>query len=261
MSSKIEEIAPGCFRLGVPFLLNGVIPLGNHMNFIKLQSGRFIALSTVALDESTLKQVNELTHNGTLLDAVIATNPFHTLAFTQFHKAFPHARYYGTPRHIRNLPAIPWTGSVADESVRKLWSPEIEMRIPAGCEFDAPVPENLNHFSGIIALHVASKTLISDDAFNVTVHPSFFKSLFGAKHGHVTFFMTLHSQGIDQRPEAPKEFYVWMEALLRDWDFDNMATAHSGVLIGGAKKGVRELLQREKGQLSKDAVARGGVAF
>ncbi|ORY51079.1 hypothetical protein BCR33DRAFT_713000 [Rhizoclosmatium globosum] len=242
MSSKIEEIAPGCFRLGVPFLLNGVIPLGNHMNFIKLQSGRFIALSTVALDESTLKQVNELTHNGTLLDAVIATNPFHTLAFTQFHKAFPHAQYYGTPRHIRNLPAIPWTGSVADESVRKLWSPEIEMRIPDGCEFDAPVPENLNHFAGIIALHVASKTLISDDAFNVTVHPSFFKSLFGAKHGH----------GIDQRPEAPKEFYVWMEALLRDWDFDNMATAHSGVLIGGAKNG---------GQLSKDAVARGGVAF
>ncbi|KAJ3026702.1 UNVERIFIED_CONTAM: hypothetical protein HDU68_005203 [Siphonaria sp. JEL0065] len=258
--STIQEIAPGCFRLQTPFHLHGFINIKTHMNFIKLNSGRFVALSAVTLDEKALAQVNQLTQNGQLLEAVVGTNPFHTLAFKQFYDLFPNAKFYGTPRHIRNLDQIKWEGSVADELVRSLWSPEIEMRIPDGCEFDAPKPENLNHFNGIIAFHRASGTL--DDAFSVITDPSPIAKLFGSKQKRlVKFFLTFKSQGINKTPDAPRQFYDFWVSLLKDWEFDNLATAHGDFLIGGGKKALLQCLEKEKGALSRLAVANGGIAF
>ncbi len=40
--------------------------------------------------------------------------------------------YYGTPRHLRNIKDIPWAGDVNVCEIRNKWSPEVEMRIPAG---------------------------------------------------------------------------------------------------------------------------------
>ncbi|KAI9353903.1 hypothetical protein BDR26DRAFT_849427 [Obelidium mucronatum] len=260
--SKIQEIGPGCFRLRMPFLFLGFIDVGTHMTFIKLNSGRFIALSAVTLDAEAKAEVDSLTQNGELIDSVVATNPFHTLAFPQFYQYYPKAKFYGTPRHIRRYPEIPWTGSVAEEKVRKLWEPEVEMRIPAGCEFDAPVPESTNHFAGIIAFHRASKTIISDDAFKVETNPGFLERTFlGASHSRVTFHMTLVSQAIDKTPDSPKLFYDWVLQLVNDWDFENMTSSHGGVMIGGAKKGLVDCLERSKKDLSDFAVTNGGVPF
>jgi hypothetical protein len=74
----------------------------------------------------------KLTENGTKIEAVLATHPFHTLAFPAFHKSYPALKYYGTPRHLKNQPEIGWVGDLNDCKTRALWSPEVEMRIPAG---------------------------------------------------------------------------------------------------------------------------------
>lgn len=55
--------------------------------------------------------------------------------FESFYKLYPNAPYYGTPRHLRKFPSIPWKGDLNQETVRKTWEPEVEMRIPDGAEF------------------------------------------------------------------------------------------------------------------------------
>ncbi|KAJ3075884.1 hypothetical protein HDU98_006655 [Podochytrium sp. JEL0797] len=261
-ANTLQEIAPGCFRLRAPFHILHFIDIGTHMHFVKLSSGRFVALSAVVLDADAKKAVDKLTENGSLLDAVVATNPFHTLAFESFHKAYPSPKYYSTPRHARLYPDIPWSGSITDPKTLTQWSPDLDLQIPAGCEFDAPVPESINHFTGVIALHRASKTLICDDAFSAAQNPGLIqKTLLGAKHGQIMFHMSLLPHAIDKTPAAPKQFYDWVLALVRDWDFDNLSSAHGGVMIGGAKTALVECLERSKKSLSDLAVKNGGSSF
>ncbi|KAJ3022643.1 UNVERIFIED_CONTAM: hypothetical protein HDU68_009017 [Siphonaria sp. JEL0065] len=159
---KIVEIAPGCFRLRVPFYIF-FFDVGTHVNFLRLSNGKFLVLSAVTLDADTKEQVDTLTCNGELIEALVATNPFHTTAFPQWIDMYPSlakGKMFGTPRHLRMFPEIPWAGSTADEQVHKLWEPEVSMRIPAGCEFNDPKPELTNHFNGVIALYHASRIVI-----------------------------------------------------------------------------------------------------
>ncbi|KAJ3075883.1 hypothetical protein HDU98_006654 [Podochytrium sp. JEL0797] len=224
------------------------IDIGTHMHFLRLASGRFVVLSAVTLTAEAKFQIDQLTNNGQLIEAVIATNPFHTVAFEAFHKAYPQPKYYGTPRHIRNIPQIPWAGSVADDSVRNQWSPEIKMELPAGCEFIAPTPESTNHAAGIVALHAESKTVICDDVFRT-------------KNRDISFHIYLLSQGINKTPKAPRQFYDWVIELMRAWDFDNMSCAHGDVMIGGAKQGLGVCLEKAHQSLSELSVKNGGEPF
>lgn len=102
------------------------------MSIIGLRNGRYLIVDTIPLDAHLKQQIDQLTDNGNKIEAVLATHPFHTLAFPAFHQAYPNAPYYGTPRHLRNLPDIKWVGDLNDCATRNKWSPEIEMRIPDG---------------------------------------------------------------------------------------------------------------------------------
>ncbi|ORY29078.1 hypothetical protein BCR33DRAFT_588195 [Rhizoclosmatium globosum] len=234
------------------------------MTFIRLAtSKKFLVLSTAPLTPAMKSEIDILTQNGALIEAVLGTNPFHGDYFTAFYEAYPNAAYFGTPRHIRNNKVIPWAGCVGDEKVLGKWKAEgVEMRIPAGCEFDAPVPETTNHFSGVVVLHRESKTVICDDCFTVTKNPGFIlANVFGKHDGEVSFHMSLKSQALHKTPTAAKEYYDWVIQLCKDWDFDNMATAHGGVLLGGSKEALLAGLQKAKPGLIDVAVKNGGVAF
>ena len=96
------------------------------MSLLSLQStGKFLVLDTCALTTAAKIELDYLTQNGALIDGVIATHPFHTTYFTTFHAMYPNAKYYGTPRHIRMIPSIPWAGDVDTGAVRALWEPEV----------------------------------------------------------------------------------------------------------------------------------------
>lgn len=81
------------------------------------------------------EEIEEMTRGGSLIEAVIATHPFHTFGFKPFYQIFSsnHIKWYGTPRHLRVLPDIPWNGSVDDPIVQKLYLQfGVELSVPRG---------------------------------------------------------------------------------------------------------------------------------
>lgn len=105
------------------------------MSLIQLRNGNFLVIDTVMISDQLKRELDDLTNNGTKIEAVLAVHPFHTLAYSDFHKMYPNVKYYGTPRHIRKLTEIKWTGQLDEIDNRALlskWAPEVELRIPAG---------------------------------------------------------------------------------------------------------------------------------
>jgi len=182
------------------------------MNFIRLNSGKFLVLDTIALNGTLINEINVLTRNGTLIEAVLGTHPFHTLFFPAFYKQYPNTKYYGTPRHLRVVKGVQWTGSLYDCNNRVLW-PEIRMRIPRGAEFVNPQPEDTNHFSGIHVFHPTSGILHVDDTESI---------LFDV----MTFHPSILTVGLYHIPEGPVAFNGFIKGILNDWKFTVICVAH-----------------------------------
>ena len=217
----LQQTGPGCYNLRTPFkVLGGLLDVGNHMSFFRLERPREIGaawggrryLAIDAVDPFTAnpeggpggdelkEEIDLLLEGGRLLEAVVATHPFHTLGFPPFFQAYgaPSASaatastsappaaaapaapappaggaaaavaegpmWFGTPRHLRRFPEVPWAGSVADPEVQGRWRRRgVELRLPAGCEFDDPKPPESNHFANVFAYHAPSKTVHNDD--------------------------------------------------------------------------------------------------
>jgi len=73
-------IGPGFWNVRASFVIDG-LDIGTQMSLIQLKSGKFLILDTVQLDSDLLKEINSMTNNGSLMEAVIATHPFHTVFF------------------------------------------------------------------------------------------------------------------------------------------------------------------------------------
>lgn len=129
----LQQIGPGfwnvrrCFRI-----LAKLLDIETQMSFIQLSNGKFLVIDTVNLDDQLEEDIKHLTNNGENIEAVLGVHPFHTLSFLSFYEKYPHVSYYGTPRHQRRLSQIPWLGTFDQCHCRTQWSPEVELRIPAG---------------------------------------------------------------------------------------------------------------------------------
>jgi hypothetical protein len=131
--NELYEIGPGFWNVRSSFkLFAKMVDIVTQMSIIRLSDGNFVVFDTVELNDHLIGQINRLTDNGNLIEGVVGTHPFHTRSFLAFYRAYPQAAYYGTPRHLRQLPQIPWLGSLGDCNVRQKWEPDVEMRIPAG---------------------------------------------------------------------------------------------------------------------------------
>jgi hypothetical protein len=217
---------------------------GTHMSIARLSSGKFLVIDAIPLTQQIKKEFDELTENGTKIEAVLATHPFHTLAFPAFHKAYPDVPYYGAPRHLRTLTGIPWAGDLNVCSTRNQWNPEVEMSIPEGSEFVAPFPESSNHFSSVLVFHKESKTIHVDDTIMYADNPGFILRLVGYRHGKMSFHTSTTGPGLHPTAEAPLQFRDWVQGLIDNWDFDNICIAHFANKIGGAKALLQETLTR-----------------
>jgi len=224
-------IGPGFWNVRQSFYIDGV-DIGTQMSLIQLKSGNFLVLDTVGLSPELLGDINSLTQNGKLIQAVIATHPFHTTYFPSFYQQFPNVPFFGTPRHLIIEPQIPWAGSMWDCANRQKWLPEVHMRIPRGSEFVNPQPADSNHFSGIHVFHVASKTIHVDDT--VIVDEPF--------AGDMVFHPSLVTVGLYHIPESPTAFKNWVQNYIDQWDFDTICAAHNGVKMGGAKDQLQSVL-------------------
>jgi len=230
-ANRTVLIGPGFWNVRSTFLIDDV-DIGTQMSFIQLMSGKFLVLDTVEVDAELKHEIDILTKNGTLMEAVIATHPFHTTYFPAFYQLYPTVPFYGTPRHLRIEPQIPWAGSMWDCDTRQQWLPEVHFRIPRGSEFVAPQPESSNHFSGIHVFHPVSRTIHVDDTvmYNYPLP------------GDMLFHPSLFTVGLYHIPESPPAFHDWVQTYIKEWDFDNICAAHNGVKIGLAKLELQVLL-------------------
>lgn len=202
-------------------------------------SGKFLAIDTINITPPIKQEIDSLTDNGKLIEACIATHPYHTVFFLPFYKLYPNCQYYGAPRHLRTITEIPWAGAI-NENFSK-WEPEVMMRIPAGSDFETPGPDN--HFSSVFVYHAASKTIHDDDTVCYFPKPGLLlRGIFGAKAASMTFHPTLTGVGLHHTAEAPLQFKEFIEKVIQDWDFENICTAHNGNKIGGAKAKLQKTL-------------------
>jgi hypothetical protein len=233
------DIGNGLWNIRDSFLaLGGIIDIGTHMSLIRLSTGKFLVVDTCAINDTDKALVSEMTHNGALIEAVIATHPFHTLFFEPFHKLYPNAPFYGTSRHLAKIKNVPWAGDIADNLSR--WESEgIFMRIPAGADF-VPSDESI-HFSGIFLYHQPSRSLFNDDTILYFDHPGCgLRCLAGKRHGDSNFWYV--DRGLHTADDAI-QFRGFIESVLNDWDFDNLILAHTGNVIGGGKETLRKTLK------------------
>lgn len=244
MKTPIEQVAPGFFNIRGHFKIAHVVEIGTHMSLLKLPNDKYLVIDTVPMNPFLKGGIDEITNNGANIEAVVGTHPFHTLAFRGFHKEYPNVPYYGTPRHLRVIPEIPWAGTLSECEVRNKWAPAVEFKIPAGSEFVAPQPESSNHFSCAFVFHRASRTLHVDDTIMIGSNPGILLKLFGYRHGSMSFHPSIKGPGLLPTPEAPYQFKEYIEHIVREWDFDNICAAHMGNKIGGAKEQLVETLAK-----------------
>ncbi|KAI9365375.1 hypothetical protein DFJ73DRAFT_772316 [Zopfochytrium polystomum] len=230
-SDPLIEVAPGFYTIQTSFEVAKGIDVGTQMSLLKLSSGKYLVIDTVDPDTAVKAAIDKLTDGGKLIQAVVGSHPYHTVYFKKFQELYPDAEYWGTKRHLRVLPDVKWTGDISTALTR--WSPDVSLRIPSGADFDDPQPES-NHFSGLFCLHHASRTLHVDDTL-VLAGPSVdatVRGILGIAAGEVGFHPTLGGVGGSS------------EAVVAEWEFENLVAAHRGVVKGGARALVKAALEK-----------------
>jgi len=237
------NVGNGFWNIRGSYKILGLLEFGTHMSIAQLPSGKFLIIDAIPITEQIKSEIDELTDKGAKIEAVLTTHPFHTLAISSLHEAYPNPPYYGCPRHLRKFPGILWAGDLNDCKVRNLWEPDVEIRIPAGAEFVNPQPEKSNHFSCAFVFHRQSRTIHIDDTIIYNHQPGFLLKLAGFKAGTMMLHPSIKGPGLLSTPEAPFQFRDWMLNILHDWDFDTICTAHMGNKVGGAKNQLMELIK------------------
>lgn len=233
MSDTFLDLGDGFWTVRGSFRIGGVFDVGTQCSLVRLASGKFVFLDSYTLTDDVRAQVDALTDGGAKVEAVLNLHPFHTLHCEWMHEAFPQAKLYGTARHHKLLPDLPWEGLRCEQD---------ELAEHYGADFAFSVPRGVPlvcadesvHFSSVLALHRASGTMHVDDTF-VYLRKGFPLSLLPFT-GRLGFHPTL-AKALEPRAGAADEFREWAIGLGIDWaDARRIAAAHNSVLWLDSKK-------------------------
>eukprot|EP00475_Leptophrys_vorax_P010988 TRINITY_DN17548_c0_g1_i1.p1 TRINITY_DN17548_c0_g1~~TRINITY_DN17548_c0_g1_i1.p1 ORF type:complete len:311 (+),score=89.41 TRINITY_DN17548_c0_g1_i1:178-1110(+) len=239
---RVKLIEPNFYHIRAEFrVVSGLINVGTHMSLVKLPTGKFLVIDTVPVDHELKLEIDELTNGGQDIEAVVATHPFHTLAFPAFFEMYPNARYFGTPRHLRNQKQVDWAGDITN-ALSEWESSGVFMRIPDGAEWFNPQPESSNHFNAVWVFVQDAKLVHVDDTVGLYPDPGFLLKVVGFKANTLCFHPALKGPGLVPHPDSPAKFKAWLEKLLEEWDFDKIACAHKDTMMSGAKDALRATL-------------------
>jgi hypothetical protein len=225
MSEKIIQITTDFWNVRGEFKILGVINIGTHTSLVRRTNGKFVLLDAYTLKGEVKGKVDALTNNGTEIEAIINLHPFHTVHVKKAHEQYPSAKLYGTQRHLDKFPDLPWQAERTESAeFADLYKDDFEFSVPQGTDF---IPNNeMLHFSSVLAYHMESKTIHSDDTLMYMPLPGLFGVL---KKPEVSFHMTL-GKTLQPRPGAVKEFRLWVTQLAEKWnDAENLCAAHSSV--------------------------------
>ena len=225
MADKLIEIADGFWNIRGAFRIGGVVNIGTHASIVQLASGKFVLLDSYTLRGQVKQQVMELTNNGAAVEAILNLHPFHTVHCERMHKDFPNAALYGSDRHAKKFPALPWEDTrVDDAAFAEKFAADFEFFIPEGVDFIS-ANESV-HFSSVLAYHTPTKVLHVDDTLMYVPLPTPAK-LLGAPDRLA--FHPMLAQALEKRAGAAQDFEDWAEQLaLACADATYVCTAHMG---------------------------------
>ena len=228
MSNQIVEISPEYWNIRGEFKIGGLVNIGTHASLIKRTNGKYLFLDAYTLSDEIKHRVDRITDEGKAVEAIINLHPFHTVHVKKAHQQYPHAKLYGTKRHLEKFPDLPWQPELSEsQACAALFADDLEFSVPAGVDFISS-NEHL-HFSSVLAYHKASKTIHSDDTLMYLPLPGLLGKL---KKPDISFHMTL-SQTLEKRAGAAEDFRNWVKQLAEQWgDAENLCAAHSATLLG-----------------------------
>jgi len=228
------QVADDFLNVRGSFKIVGAVDIGTQASLVRRRNGRFVFLDSYALSGAVEREVLELTHGGKDIEAVLNVHPFHTVFARKMHERFPNAKLYGTARHVSRFPELPWEAlRTEDPELHTLFAEDFEFSVPRGVDFIS-ANENV-HFSSVLVLHRASKTIHVDDTLMYVRLPKMM-GLLGLKDS-MSFHPTL-AKALEKRPGAARDFRDWAGALIERWrDAENLCAAHTATLTAEKNQG------------------------
>ena len=228
MGSKILQISDEFWNIRGSFKIAGFIDIGTQASLVKLESGKFVFLDSYTLSGSVLKKVDQLTNGGKDVVAVLNLHPFHTVHVEWMFEHYPHARHYGTARHLSKLPELKWQPTrTEDPETQALFARDFEFSVPRGVDFISD--DEKVHFSSVLVFHRASQTIHVDDTLMYIRLPLLMR-FFGLPDA-LSFHPTL-AKVLQKHAGAVNEFREWFQELTESWqDTENLCAAHTATLM------------------------------
>jgi hypothetical protein len=234
MHNGIIHVQDGFWNIRGSFKIGGILDVGTHASLVRRKSGKFVFLDSYTLNETVKRELDEITNGGRDVEAIVNVHPFHTMHVSAMHRDYPHASLYGTSRHSARFPNLPWqTTSIEDPATQAAFADDFEFSVPRGVDFISA--DEKVHFSSVLVLHRASRTIHVDDTL-MYLHLPFLLRLVGLKE--MTSFHPTLAKALERRPGAARDFRQWAEEIADRWkDAENLCAAHSAALLAKENTG------------------------
>ncbi len=234
MRSHTIQVADDFWNIRGSFKIRGLVDIGTQASLVRRGTGKFVFLDSYTLSDAIEQEVMELTNGGQDVEAILNVHPFHTVFARKMHERFPQAKLYGTARHVSRLPELPWeTLRTEDPELHSLFADDFEFSVPRGVDFISA--DGNVHFSSVMVLHRASKTIHVDDTLVYVRLPRPMR-VFGLPDS-MSFHPTL-GKALEKRAGAANDFRDWAENLAERWrDAENLCAAHTATLTSHKNNG------------------------
>lgn len=243
MGEQIIQVAEDFWNIRGSFKVAGFVDIGTQASLVRRPTGKFLMLDSYTLSGDLADQVDELTGGTDNVDAVLNLHPFHTVHVRAVHERYPGAKHYGTARHLSRDPELAWQAEqTEDAALHAMFADELDFSVPRGVDFISS-NEHL-HFSSVIAMHRASKTIHVDDTVMHVRLPALAR-FFGLRD--TTSFHPTLAKVLERRAGAVRDFRQWAEELIERWgDAENLCAAHTTTLLARENPGppIRDRLLR-----------------
>lgn len=228
VGERILEITDDFWNVRGEFKIAGLIDVGTHASLVRRSSGGFVMLDAYTLQGEIKERIDARTNGGADIEAIINLHPFHTVHVQRAHQQYPDAKLYGTRRHHEKFPDLPWQPERSEsDACAALFADDLQFSVPEGVDF---ISDNDRlHFSSVLAFHMASKTIHSDDTLMYLRLPGLLAKI---KPPQISFHTTL-SGTLEKRPGAAAAFRAWVLQLAERWDdAQNLCAAHTATMLG-----------------------------
>lgn len=256
MADRLIDLGNGFWNIRGTLRIAGLVNVGTQTSLVRLAPGRFVFLDSYGLGADLRRQVMEMTDGGRDVEAILNLHPFHTLHCRTMHEMFPGALLFGSARHRRKWPDLPWQAEAVESPAVAMRYTGLLFSLPAGIDYICA--NERVHAGSLLAFHPASGSLHVDDTLNVLPIPGPLRRLLGLPR--LGFHPTI-GQALQDRPDAARDFRDWALRLARDWqDARTVCAAHSATLAiapGSFPDHVRKALARAEPALRRAERRRG----